>query len=454
MLNSACVLAAKDLRIYFRDPAGLALGFLVPITLVTVFGWLMTYAFGARGGMPKVAIWVVDQDKSLVSEQFIRNLRSSNMLTILPKLNSPAIDAEQLRTKIADGDANHGIVIPSGFGKSTDTDSLEDLVLLRDPGREMEKNVVQFGLLQALMPISDGKLWIQSVRRSFEKQGMKEESIALLNDYFSKANNTIRAFVEQENSSSHGGVEDAPETPAEADSDKNPVDAAMIFGNMLPIKTEEIEPPARPKMVSYQQAQSVSGMSVMMLMFGLTGAGAILLTEKEQGTLRRLVTTPIPKSSILLGKFFYVYVVGLTQMLVVLTYGEWMFRVGLWRDPVTLFCIVFTWIAVASGFGIFIASFSKTSKQAESLSTIVTLGMAALGGCWFPVQTLDMPVPLAVLSKSTMTYWAMESFQGMLWNNLSWQSGKIAFALLVQWIWCLALAMGSVYFFRKNYFHR
>ncbi len=454
MLNSACILAAKDLRIYFRDPAGLALGFLVPITLVTVFGWLMTYAFGARGGMPKVAIWVVDQDKSLVSEQFIRNLRSSNMLTILPKLNSPAIDAEQLRTKIADGDAHHGIVIPSGFGKSTDTDSLEDLVLLRDPGREMEKNVVQFGLLQALMPISNGKLWIQSVRRSFEKQGMKEENIALLNDYFSKANNTIRAFVEQEDSSIRGGVEDAPETPAEADSDKNPIDAGMIFGNMLPIKTEEIEPPARPKMVSYQQAQSVSGMSVMMLMFGLTGAGAILLTEKEQGTLRRLVTTPIPKSSILLGKFF-------------LRLCCWSDsdagRFDLWRMDVS------GWIVARSRNSIlYCVNLDCCRERLWNLHSVVFQNEQASGkslhnryighGCTRRLLVSRSNVRHAcsfgdvveidhdLLGDGILSRHVVEQFKLAI--------GKIAFALLVQWIWCLALAMGSVYFFRKNYFHR
>ncbi len=67
----------------------------------------------------------------------------------------------------------------------------------------------------------------------------------------------------------------------------------------------------------------------------LTSAGAILLAEREQGTLKRLLALPIAPESILLGKYFYLYVIGLVQMSILMVYGEKVFGVGLFRDPVT-----------------------------------------------------------------------------------------------------------------------
>ncbi len=54
LVSDAWTLARKDLRVYVRDSAALCLGFLVPMALVTVFGWIMTFAFGGSSAMPAV----------------------------------------------------------------------------------------------------------------------------------------------------------------------------------------------------------------------------------------------------------------------------------------------------------------------------------------------------------------------------------------------------------------
>ncbi len=81
----------------------------------------------------------------------------------------------------------------------------------------------------------------------------------------------------------------------------------------------------------------------------------------------------VPRDSVLLGKFFFVFVLGLAQMVVMFVYGELMFHVGLFRDLLSLTAIVITWTAAASSFGMFIATFSKSAKQADGLATILIL---------------------------------------------------------------------------------
>jgi ABC-2 type transport system permease protein len=154
---------------------------------------------------------------------------------------------------------------------------------------------------------------------------------------------------------------------------------------------------------------------------------------------------------VLLGKFLFVLVVGIAQMTILFCYGEWMFQLGLFRDPVTLVVLSLTWVVTAGAFGIFLASVSRSQKQAESFASLLIILMAALGGCWFPLQLMNLPVLLETACETTMTYWAMTGFQGMLWNQLPWYSTKSLVAVGWQWGWAASLTVLAAYFYRRNY---
>jgi len=457
LLSAAWALARNDLLAYSRDRGALATGFLVPITLVTAFGWIMAYAFGGSSGMPKVKLWVADQDRTEQSQQLVERLRLSEMLAIEPRETAPPISAEQLRKKIATGDAHHGLVIPKGFTAESQSDPAINMQLIRDPGREMEDRIVRFGLMQSMMNQSNGSLWERSASRMFRNQGMSQTQLDSLEQSMKGMQETIQAFVNAQPAAtplpSNGtSTEASPETETEANTEVSAPDAMDFMTQIVPLDEENITPPSRPLMVTYQQAQSVSGTSVMMLMFGLAGAGMLLIAERDGGTLRRLFALPIPRESVLLGKFMFVSIIGLTQMVVLMVYSELVFRVGLFRDPLTLGVLVVSWVATAGSFGMLIATFSKSAKQGDGLATILILVSAALGGCWFPIQQMsNMPLVMELTCKSTMTYWAMNGFQGMLWSSLGCFDTKIMLSVAVLWTWTLGLTTASIYLFRRNY---
>lgn len=406
--------------------------------------------------MPAVELWVVDEDQSEGSKRFVRSLRKSESLKIRPRENAPEVTREKVREYVADGAAHHALIIPRGYasnssdGKSADDKSGEgasegssELLLIRDPGRSMEQQLVQISLMQSAMSSGNNDFWMKSLRKLFRDRGMESQSLSALDQAMSQMRNTISDFVERS-----GDTDDSAKSSTQATS---PADMMRFFSDFMAVETEDILPPARPKQVTYQRAQSVSGMTVMMLLFGLAGAGSILLVEKEMGTLKRLFALPIAKESVLLGKLMFVCMVGLSQMIVLFVYGELMFRVGMFRDPITLTVLVLTWVVAASGFGMMITTFSRSAKQADSLATISILTMAALGGCWFPLQMMNLPLPMEMICKSMMTYWAMDGLQSMLWNGLSIFHPRVAMAVGIQWIWIAILGSLSIAFFRKNY---
>lgn len=438
-MNMALQLAGKDFRIYFRDPIGLLLGFLLPIVLVTIFGFIMGAAWGGSGPMPRVTLYVADEDNSPASQRFINQLRQSDMLRVRPRLEEPPFDRARISQLVDDGEASHALVIQKGFSTNNDEGD-ESLLLIRDPGRGMEDQMVQISMLQALFASRKSSWWIDSLASQFDQAGMASSELDRFRSGSTMMGEVIDRFREPA----------ATEKTADS-SDVAQQNTMSWMTRLLPLDTEDRSPPARPKQATYQMAQAVAGMSVMMLMFGLTSCGRTLLQQREAGTLSRLLTLGVSRHSILLGTAIFVAGVGIMQMAVLFVYGELIFKVGLFHDPLTLVALTLIWVLTATSFGMLIATSAKSEKQADMLATILIISMAALGGCWFPLQMLDLPTPLELISKSTVTYWAMSGFQTMLWNGGGLFHSKVLWAIAVQAIYLLTMAIASQYFFRRNY---
>lgn len=467
-LRCAWLLAKKDLRCYFRDRGALAVGFLVPIALVTVFGWIMTaISGGGGGGMPQATLYVVDEAGTDESRTFVERLRKSNMLKIEPKPTSNPLTRNEVEKKVADGDTSHALVIPTGFALANSAADAPKLIMFRDPGRKMEQQIIQIGLFQSAMAESNGTLWWNGLRKTLEEAGLSNEQVAqvqvpannmtdLIGQFLDTDKETTQPSAAPDLATKEEGLKSdnsqqaaAKETDVEED---DPMAGMMSFMlNMVPLDDKPIEPPSRPRRVTYQAAQSVAGMTVMSLLFALTGCASVLLAEREKGTLRRLFAMSIPRESVLFGKLMFAAIIGIIQVTILFVYGELMFKVGLFRDPLTLSVLVLTWVAAASSFGMLIASAARSSSQGDGLAQVVILVMAALGGCWFPLQMMKLPLILDMASKSMMTYWAMSGFQGMLWNQLDLTNSKMQIALAWQWGWAFVLMTLAIIFFRRNY---
>lgn len=460
-IRCSWLLAKKDLRCYFRDRRALVVGFLVPIALVTVLGWVMSSMSGGPGAMPKPTLYVVDEAESESSQAFVERLRQSNSLSVLPKVDAKPLTRQEAEQKVADGDASHALVIPARFDINKNSSDADSLILYRDPGRAMEQQLIQLGLFQASMSLSDGTFWWQGVRKSLQETGLTDEEISKIQipaETMSQLiEDSLQARAKLEKKEPESSVQASSTSEDSGQQSENQDGSNEFMGmfdfmtNSIPIDEKKIEPPSRPRRVTYQAAQSVAGMTVMSILFALTGCASVLLAEREKGTLRRLFAMSIPRHSILFGKMIFSIIIGMIQIAILFVYGEFMFQVGMFRDPITLGVLALSWVAAATSFGMLIAASARSSAQADGLAQVVILVMAMLGGCWFPLQLMELPMMLDLISKSMMTYWAMSGFQGMLWNQLDLSSSKIQIALAWQWTWVIVLMSLACFMFRRNY---
>lgn len=447
LLSAAWLLARKDLRLYFRDRTAVVLGFLLPAALVTIFGFVMRFAFGSTAsgeGMPRVRLVVADLDRSEKSRALVSALRDAPTVAVEPEPGAEG-DApgsvEEAREWIADGDAHHVLVIPQGFGADVAAGRIPQLQVVRDPGRALESRLVSLGILQAFMAATEARLWPALFGRTMERAGMEPEQVQSLVGVMETGRGILASFFE--------GTEAADTA---ADEEGAASDLADFTAWASPAEFVDVVPGERPGWISYQLAQVVSGMTVMMLLFGLVACAMTLMEEREQGTLRRLLVAPVPRSSVLLGKFILAGVIGLLQLAVLLAYGDAVFRVGMFRDPITLAVLVASTTAAVTSFGILVAGFARTRKQAEGLSTLVILVMCAVGGAWFPVQYFEGSLPLVarVAMRCTLVHWAMSGMEGMLWYRKPWTDASILGSLAVLWGFAAAAGAAAWALFRRR----
>jgi ABC-2 type transport system permease protein len=131
--------------------------------------------------------------------------------------------------------------------------------------------------------------------------------------------------------------------------------------------------------------------------------------ERQQGTLRRLLTTPSRKATFLLGTISGQVVMALVQMLLLVGFGIVVMKLGWGREPLALFVILLTSSLAAAAFGTTMGTFIKTEGQASGLSVMFGMVFALMGGCWYPMELF--PPAIQNVVRILPTTWAM---QGML----------------------------------------
>ena len=165
-----------------------------------------------------------------------------------------------------------------------------------------------------------------------------------------------------------------------------------------------------PDQVDYDpRANSSAGQLITWVFIPLFGISALFAYERQQGTLRRLLTTPSRKATFLLGTISGQVSLALIQMFLLIGFGVLVMKLNWSREPLALSVLLFASALAAAAFGTTMGTFIKTEGQASGLSIMFGMIFAMLGGCWYPLELFPSAIQSAV--RILPTTWAME---GML----------------------------------------
>lgn len=164
-------------------------------------------------------------------------------------------------------------------------------------------------------------------------------------------------------------------------------------------------------------AMYAAGIAVMFLLFSATTASGSLLEELENSTLDRLLSSQLTMDQLLLGKWSFLTIVGILQMISMFSWGALVFKIDLARHWVGFAAMATVTAGASSSFALLLASLCKSRTQLGWVSTIVILSMSALGGSMVPRYLMSETIQKAGLW--TFNAWALEGFNKVFWRELS-----------------------------------
>jgi len=156
----------------------------------------------------------------------------------------------------------------------------------------------------------------------------------------------------------------------------------------------------------------IPGYLVMFVFFAAAATAEIIVRERQNNTLERLLASSVSKSTILGGVYTGTAIRGLIQIIIFWGVGILAFKVDLGQSPLAVIILSLLMVIMSSAFAVMLATLAKTQRSAGSLAVVTALILAPLGGCWWPLFIL--PEWLQTVAKISPHAWANTGFNKLM----------------------------------------
>jgi len=137
--------------------------------------------------------------------------------------------------------------------------------------------------------------------------------------------------------------------------------------------------------------------AVIMSIIGVLLTGQVIVREWERGTMELLISTPVRKEELIIGKLFPYFLLGLLDLLLAVLMGTWVFEVPFRGSLALLFLLSCIYIIVALALGMTISTVAKTQILANQMAMVIGfLPTFLLSGFTFVIA--NMPFWLQIIT--------------------------------------------------------
>ncbi len=425
------VLSLKEILLTVRDVGVLVMMLATPLAITLV----MAAAFGTGGDdapLESIPVLLLNQDVGVMGKTLVDIFYSDAVGDLVT--SELVTDEAAARARVDEDDVAALVIIPAGFSARVFpmgalaqqiagvdvTKVTSDTVLTPEQQIKMGMAFLQSQNLENADPVvvevyasPDWRI-SSAVVKSIVSQGLE-----ILNIQIAGTNAIIARLAE------------AP-TQSEASSD-NFAQMAGAFQMQAGGNAQTADLPINLHITSSTGRRFswlgyyASAMAVTFLMFAVTSGGRTLLLERRMGTLPRLLITPTPALTILLGKMGGVILSGVLQLCVL--WGATSVIGAYWGAPLSVLLAILVIVPCASGVGAIISAWAKSPGQASAIGAAVTLIGSALGGGF--VVRWSLPLWVQYASLVTPVGWSIEILGRLqagqsLVRVLPWLGGALA----------------------------
>ncbi len=130
-------------------------------------------------------------------------------------------------------------------------------------------------------------------------------------------------------------------------------------------------------------------LATLAIFFGFLLTGISFLRERSQGTLERLMASPVSRSDIVLGYLFGFFIFALAQTVIILFYTIYVLDVHYTGDLWQIFVFQILVLICAINLGIFISTFARNEFQMVQFIPLIILPQVFLCGVLWPVEQMS-----------------------------------------------------------------
>ena len=147
--------------------------------------------------------------------------------------------------------------------------------------------------------------------------------------------------------------------------------------------------------------------------------GWLFVTERRQGTLKRLRAAPITRGQVLLGKLLPCLALSVFQGFFLLLAGKVVFDMSwgpaswsLGKQLLLLTPVVVATSFAAMGLAMLVAAVARSEMQVAIIGSLLFLFLGLIGGCLIPREL--MPETMTKVSHITPHAWALDAYHQLL----------------------------------------
>jgi ABC-2 type transport system permease protein len=188
------------------------------------------------------------------------------------------------------------------------------------------------------------------------------------------------------------------------------------------------------------------GFVVFFLVFVITIVA--FLNERSQGTLERLMASPLRRGEIVLGYMLGFTVLAFIQSAEVLVFSLAVLKVHNQGNVLLIFGLEALMALTAVNLGIFLSMFARTEFQAVQFIPLVIVPQVLLSGILFPVSS--EPRPLQVVSNLLPLTYAVNGLRDVMVKgaDLTWASLQLDVGVVAGF--CIVLIVAGVATLRRR----
>ena len=346
-MSKILAIASSNVRRLLREHSNIFFVFIFPIALILLIG----AQFGGDFA-PGVGVFQADDDP--LADAITEEIQSEDSLAVTGFESS-----DELTEAVERGTVQAGVAIPAGVSGLAEAGTQVEVEFLARPdgaGPQLQ-SIVSAAVARVMTPVAAAQFGAEKTESSFD------EALTVARSQ-----------------------------------------TAMAPG--LEVETTAVGDALFPSTLGRFDLGAAQQLVLFTFLTALAGSAALILTRKL-GVSRRMLSTPTSTGTIVSGEGAGRWAVAMVQGLYIIAVTYLLFRVD-WGDPLGALLILVAFSAVGAGAGMLMGAVFSNDQQAGGIGVVVSLGLAALGGCMLPIE-LFSPTMTRV-AHLTPHAWALDGF--------------------------------------------